>query len=772
MRLARIFLSLLLLAFLSGPSWAQWITEAPPANKASSYAALAPADSKVVMAWSLQGHINLKQMTKDVLANLAELDVDPEKQLKSMGLDMEVSFLGFLDLFTGNGFLALMEQEVQTGPEPSVVAAVELNKPQEFSQFLNSLAGEEIQSRTRFRDFEIIEFKDDAFVAALGRNWVVVSNELRDLKGAIDALRGGRTLASNYVFRKALADMPVIESGAFFWVEGDGATKLFATAAGIAELSDVEKTLGFWDYGVVSVDFLHRQTDGLLAYKEGDSPLLNALRAPGRTDGTLLRFIPQMSTTMALDVSWFRNVAFSLGKEVPELSPMVDMANAQFNALGELFLAFDGRVAMGTDVLDSFGKLMLGMRIGSGRNSVPSFVAIADVNDPVEAHKILTAATKRERVRSYVGCQSNLKNMGTALEMYSTDWSGHYPDPSNLKTALTPNYLRTMPKCPQAGRDTYSKSYQIGPDAPGNDDNYQDYYNFYCQGKNHKELDKNRPRYNGIVGLITGPVREIADDAPAIPPRQDRHRYEADSEVSFVLDSPKGLALVSAGDRKEELLKAVPNQVLRPLIADSLLWGGDQIVMLSYADINGMYNFAYSFLAKDSSDPQMKVALNMLKDFKNWIGDLQDVQCVKATKIGLRYRGRGYASTPMVGSGTAIAAAIMVPNFVRARGQGQFTACKSNLKNIGTALEMWSVDYDGDFPEKLEELTPNYLRVIPECPTAGVDTYSGSYTHTDGTKQDPSSGKYEFFCRGHHHNDLGVPQDHPRYNSLEGLISR
>ena len=38
----------------------------------------------------------------------------------------------------------------------------------------------------------------------------------------------------------------------------------------------------------------------------------------------------------------------------------------------------------------------------------------------------------------------------------------------------------------------------------------------------------------------------------------------------------------------------------------------------------------------------------------------------------------------------AILAAILVPNFLRARAQGQRTACQSNLKNLSTALEMYS----------------------------------------------------------------------------------
>ena len=46
----------------------------------------------------------------------------------------------------------------------------------------------------------------------------------------------------------------------------------------------------------------------------------------------------------------------------------------------------------------------------------------------------------------------------------------------------------------------------------------------------------------------------------------------------------------------------------------------------------------------------------------------------------------------------AILAAILVPNFIRARAQGQLTACKSNLKNIGTAMEMYSTDWGGKYP--------------------------------------------------------------------------
>ncbi len=57
------------------------------------------------------------------------------------------------------------------------------------------------------------------------------------------------------------------------------------------------------------------------------------------------------------------------------------------------------------------------------------------------------------------------------------------------------------------------------------------------------------------------------------------------------------------------------------------------------------------------------------------------------------------------------------------RGCGSGTsACKSNLKNIGTALEMYSSDHGGEYPPSLATLSPEYLKRIPECPLAGQDT--------------------------------------------------
>ncbi len=63
----------------------------------------------------------------------------------------------------------------------------------------------------------------------------------------------------------------------------------------------------------------------------------------------------------------------------------------------------------------------------------------------------------------------------------------------------------------------------------------------------------------------------------------------------------------------------------------------------------------------------------------------------------------------------AILAAILIPNFLRARAQSQLAASKGNLKNIATALESYFVDR-GNYPTAIGSLAPNYLRVLPPDP--------------------------------------------------------
>jgi len=135
----------------------------------------------------------------------------------------------------------------------------------------------------------------------------------------------------------------------------------------------------------------------------------------------------------------------------------------------------------------------------------------------------------------------------------------------------------------------------------------------------------------------------------------------------------------------------------------------------------------------------------------------------------------------------ALGAGLVIPASAQfgaeSRAKGQLTACKSNLKNIGTACEMYATDNAGRYPKKLSELpikpTPkwSYLKTLPTCPAAGKDTYSQTY-QVKAPKLDKNgkiiSGKDYIYlhCSGHHHKDAGGAANRPAYNSDKGLIEK
>jgi prepilin-type N-terminal cleavage/methylation domain-containing protein len=93
----------------------------------------------------------------------------------------------------------------------------------------------------------------------------------------------------------------------------------------------------------------------------------------------------------------------------------------------------------------------------------------------------------------------------------------------------------------------------------------------------------------------------------------------------------------------------------------------------------------------------------------------------------------------------AILAAVLVPNFMRAREASRLTACKSNLKSLSTAMETYSNDFDGMYPGGTQggeianagdpteddddtagasSLRQNYVGKRVTCPTARSTNYT------------------------------------------------
>jgi competence protein ComGC len=115
-------------------------------------------------------------------------------------------------------------------------------------------------------------------------------------------------------------------------------------------------------------------------------------------------------------------------------------------------------------------------------------------------------------------------------------------------------------------------------------------------------------------------------------------------------------------------------------------------------------------------------------------------------------------------------ACLIIPNFTRCRCGNSITACKSNLKNLGTGMEMYSMDWNGHYPRNLDMLVPNYLKTIPECPAAGRVTYRADFGPKAPGNTSGFADYYSIECTGHSHADINVPPDYPKYNGIEGIV--
>lgn len=223
-----------------------------------------------------------------------------------------------------------------------------------------------------------------------------------------------------------------------------------------------------------------------------------------------------------------------------------------------------------------------------------------------------------------------------------------------------------------------------------------------------------------------------------------------------------GLAVVSVSELRFLDLAAQLRARFAPLtpFAQTVRWGDHRVnerFILIRPDREWLFdschsgislaNFPVQALMEAASKNEMPspALQKQLADFVNHVGIGQLMQSMSS-------------SAPVLG----LVAAIAIPNFEHARNLGQLTACESNLKNIGVALEMYATDNNGVYPKSLDKLTPNYLRYIPTCPSAGSDTYTPGYS-VSGTN-------YTVICSGDNHHAVGLPPDYPRYTSTQGLI--
>lgn len=109
-----------------------------------------------------------------------------------------------------------------------------------------------------------------------------------------------------------------------------------------------------------------------------------------------------------------------------------------------------------------------------------------------------------------------------------------------------------------------------------------------------------------------------------------------------------------------------------------------------------------------------------------------------------------------------------------------FDQCKSDMNSLGIALERYSKDNHGHYPEKLEQLCPKYIEKIPPYkpePKFEQNPFTtryykavwglshGSYRYSCTT----GHNRYNIFCPGDKFIKRNCDIDLPRYNSEQGL---
>lgn len=299
-----------------------------------------------------------------------------------------------------------------------------------------------------------------------------------------------------------------------------------------------------------------------------------------------------------------------------------------------------------------------------------------------EAFKVLhTSSTELgycKSVMGYTKCKENLKKIHTALEEFKNRTGGKYPKSLGEMAGLT---IDELPVCPLSGMEMYGFSYKT--------DEKRENYTIYCIGYHHAGLgvEENYPQYSSINGLMRSKSYE-----------------KCRKNVRDISIALKQYASENGGRYPGRLSLLVPGYL--PVIPRCPHLGADTNSLAYRTDRNRV---SFKVYCKGSQHEKLGVA----KDF------------------------------PMETSHNE-------------RAEEDLAACSENLYEIYFKLFQYCKNDDiCRFPEKLEDLVPDYLPSIPHCPGGGKDTYSDSYfTYRERTR-------FTYYCKGHNHLRAGVAKDFP-----------
>lgn len=602
-----------------------------------------PEDSRVAMMFKLTGQLDPGQIQGDLEEVMAKIPAEKrEKFTQDMQKELGAPLPELVKFFDGRAALAVLDS-----PKPMVMALVGLRDAEGLEKYLASK-----NASAKTEKFQEITFRLGVGGQYYGHDstWLYFGDSKEAAELAVRSAAGGNGLDKVPSFVEARGKVRGGSSLAGFYLDLPGLLKSAQTHKPPGTDEGTFKGMACLGYMAGSYDFKSKESYGFLKVNQDDSQLAQKLLAKGGVSAaTLSGVAKELSYCQALDAEWTFNTVVALMTLFPEARQQAAMASVGLMVAGNPWTAFEGELALATDVLEETSSSFtstFSKASGSQSAPQPSVVVCAPVKDIELAHKLLAKAI---------------------------------PDAGDT---------------PKAGTE---KVYSV-------------------------------------------PMSEL------------KMKTDAPARLTFNY-GPKGQAMadLSKGTLADQ-----------PEVKAVLDWGGDGLVQVDFVDLNALLEKVKGAVPKD--DPEAEAVLAGFEKLKEF--GLRGSSGIAVRADGLEYRCVGIGAAPLLGVG----AAIMVPNFTKARSQGQLTACKSNQKNIATALEMYSTDYAGAYPKSMNQLTPNYLKTIPSCPVAGTDTYSSSYSLKKSDNGDYQI--YEVFCSGANHVQSAVPENYPRYNGDVGIIEQ
>jgi hypothetical protein len=388
MKPLRCLLAFISLFLLTSPAQSQWFTSVPPRAGATAVdtAGAAPADSSMVLAWNLDGQLNLSdylRMTHEVLVADSRRDDDFFRDLEEeVGRSPEE----ILSYFTGAGFVALKDGPLSTREAPQVIIGLSVKDSQGLETWLAQLLEGEGQAQSD--GFQFYFEDEDDFTMGVGPQWLFFAFGKGSRPYAVSAFQGERPqMKTQTQFRQAFAELGYRESGIAVYMNKNFYPSLLTLATDMVGMkSKVAPAL--WDYGAGAIDF-KLETGDLFLKISGDSQAALALGAPGGLKPSLFRKVPSgLNSYLALDMAWYGTVLESVADEYAPLNMVYQMARQKVNSMGDLSEAFSGPVVVGSDIFD---------RLKPG-SPPPTVVAIAEVENTNEAHRLALKLSQSEMI--------------------------------------------------------------------------------------------------------------------------------------------------------------------------------------------------------------------------------------------------------------------------------------------------------------------------------------------------------------------------------------